>query len=314
MRAHHHLNTPALLLLLLLLAVLSASSSDNHSNHSNHANQLSIHVAFPTECGLYFVWQSIGMVYSHGKIRQPGPLTRIVSCTPEEWEAMPPEARDFVPTHVAPNYAVHPRTGDRYPAYNKPMAVIDWLAKTDVKEDYVLIIDADMIMRRPILPDPSSPLATSAFFGYMIGVNNELALKHVPEVTPREDELAGPKGRRGDKAGGFTMMQTEQLRRVAPLWLQYTEDVRADPDAWKLSVRMDGVSHSLTHSFVFFARPRPPAHRPNPPNPQRHNHNHNDNRETCTPPSQGTSRGSARCTATALRAPKQTSGTRRPPA
>ena len=265
MRAHHHLNTPALLLLLLLLlAVLSASSSDNHSNHSNHANQLSIHVAFPTECGLYFVWQSIGMVYSHGKIRQPGPLTRIVSCTPEEWEAMPPEARDFVPTHVAPNYAVHPRTGDRYPAYNKPMAVIDWLAKTDVKEDYVLIIDADMIMRRPILPDPSSPLATSAFFGYMIGVNNELALKHVPEVTPREDELAGPKGRRGDKAGGFTMMQTEQLRRVAPLWLQYTEDVRADPDAWKLSVRMDGVSHSLTHSFVFFARP-PSSPAPAPP-------------------------------------------------
>ena len=31
------------------------------------------------------------------------------------------------------------------------------------------------------------------------------------------------------------MMQTDQLRKVAPLWLQYTEDVRADPDAWKLS-------------------------------------------------------------------------------
>ncbi len=50
-------------------------------------------------------------------------------------------------------------------------------AKTDVKEDYVLIIDADMVMRRPIVPDPSSSLATSAFFGYMIGVNNELAVK-----------------------------------------------------------------------------------------------------------------------------------------
>ena len=31
------------------------------------------------------------------------------------------------------------------------------------------------------------------------GVNNALALKHVPEVPPREDELAGPKGRRGDQ-------------------------------------------------------------------------------------------------------------------
>jgi hypothetical protein len=35
---------------------------------------------------------------------------------------------------------------------NKPVAVVDWLAKHDVREDYILIIDADMIMRRPLLP------------------------------------------------------------------------------------------------------------------------------------------------------------------
>ena len=32
------------------------------------------------------------------------------------------------------------------------MAVLDWLSKVDVKEDYVLIIDADMIMRSPVIP------------------------------------------------------------------------------------------------------------------------------------------------------------------
>lgn len=37
-------------------------------------------------------------------------------------------------------------------------------------------------------------------------------------------------GRRGDQVGGFTLMNTEDLRRMAPLWLTYTEDVRADPD------------------------------------------------------------------------------------
>ncbi len=153
----------------------SLPSANTDTTLPSHAKTL--HTAVPTECGSYFVWQSIGMVYSHKKIKQPGQLTRIVSCTPEEWADMSTESREIVQTHVAPNYAVHPRTGDRYPAYNKPMAVIDWLAKTDVKEDYVLIIDADMIMRRPIVPDPSSPLATSAFFGYMIGVNNELAVK-----------------------------------------------------------------------------------------------------------------------------------------
>ncbi len=41
----------------------------------------------------------------------------------------------------------------------------------------------------------------SAYFGYLKGVKNELALKHVPYVEPRNDTLAGPEGRRGDQVG-----------------------------------------------------------------------------------------------------------------
>ncbi|KAL6778995.1 hypothetical protein ACKKBF_B19215 [Auxenochlorella protothecoides x Auxenochlorella symbiontica] len=198
----------------------------------------SVHTVFPTECTRYFTWQSMGMMLSHRLAGQPGPLTRIMSCTHEELEAMSPEERNICPTHVAPSYTVHPRTGDIYSAYNKPVAVIDWLARTEVKEEYVLIIDADMIMLTPFLPDEvgaSRGWAVSAYFSYMKGVNNELALKHVPEVTPRNDTLAGPRGRRGDMVGGFTLMHSEDLRRVAPLWLKYSEDVRFDPDAWTLS-------------------------------------------------------------------------------
>jgi hypothetical protein len=148
------------------------------------------------------------------------------------------EEKTMVQTHVAPSYTNHPRTGDVYPAYNKPVAVIDWLAKTDVSEDFVLIIDADMIMRKPIIPKDVGARkgwAVSAFFGYMKGVNNALAMKHIPQVPPRQDSFAGPSGRRSDQIGGFTLMQTEDLRKVAPLWLKYTEDVRFDPDAWELS-------------------------------------------------------------------------------
>jgi hypothetical protein len=156
-----------------------------------------------------------------------------MSCTPEEWASLSEEQRTIVPTHVAPSYTHHPRTGDLYSAYNKPVAVIDWLARTDVKEDYVLIIDADMVMRAPFLPEPAGARpgrAVSAFFSYMKGVNNRLALKHIPEVLPRNDTLAGPMGRRSDQVGGFTLMYTKDLRRVAPLWLKFTEDVRVDPD------------------------------------------------------------------------------------
>ena len=178
------------------------------------------------------------MLYSHRKAGQPGPLTRIMSCTPEEWDSLSDEAKTIMPTHVAPSYTHHPRTGDIYSAYNKPVAVIDWLARNDVKEEYVLIIDADMVMRMPFVPEEDGARpgrAVSAHFSYMKGVNNELAMKHIPDILPRNDTLAGPSGRRSDQVGGFTMMYTKDLKRVAPLWLKYTEDVRFDPDAWTLS-------------------------------------------------------------------------------
>ena len=38
----------------------------------------------------------------------------------------------------------------------------------------------------------------SAYFSYLKGVSNELAMKHVPWVAPRNDTYAGPVGRRGD--------------------------------------------------------------------------------------------------------------------
>lgn len=35
---------------------------------------------------------------------------------------------------------------------NKPVAVLDWLEKAQPPEEYILILDADMIMRRPFDP------------------------------------------------------------------------------------------------------------------------------------------------------------------
>ena len=52
------------------------------------------------------------------------------------------------------------------------------------------------------------------------------------QVIPRNDTLAGPKGRRGDQVGGYTLMHTADLKRVAPGWVRFSEDVRADPDVW----------------------------------------------------------------------------------
>ncbi|GAB4816143.1 hypothetical protein N2152v2_003189 [Parachlorella kessleri] len=246
----------------------------------------SVHTVFATECTKYFTWQTLGMMYSHKKSGQPGKITRLMSCTKEELDALSEKDKNIVPTHIAPSFTKHPRTGDIYSAYNKPVAVIDWLAKTAVPEEYILVLDADMIMREPFLPEQLGARpgrAVSAYYGYLKGVDNKLALKHVPEVVPRNDTDAGaggrageqhllshgepggeaggrstlwgqvgssawacgytwaaplpmgPSGRRGDQVGGFILQHQSDLRRMAPLWLKYSEDVRADPDAWELS-------------------------------------------------------------------------------
>lgn len=161
-----------------------------------------------------------------------------MSCTQDQLAQVSEEEMGLCPTHVTPSFTIHPRTGDVYAAYNKPIAVIDWLARNNVEEDYVLVIDADMIMMQPFTAETVGAhlgWAVAAYFPYMKGVNNGLALKHVPEVVPRNDTLAGPVGRRGDMCGGFTLMHRDDLRRVAPLWLRYTEDVRFDEDAWELT-------------------------------------------------------------------------------
>lgn len=45
---------------------------------------VTLHTVVPTECTMYFSWQSLGILYSHSKAGQTGPITRIISCTDEQ--------------------------------------------------------------------------------------------------------------------------------------------------------------------------------------------------------------------------------------
>lgn len=53
----------------------------------------------------------------------------------------------------------------RYPAINKPAAVLHWLNHVKTDAEYIVILDADMIMRGPITPwefkaDRKRPVST----------------------------------------------------------------------------------------------------------------------------------------------------------
>lgn len=217
---------------VLLIAALAAGA------YAQAPLNEDVHVVFLTDCTSYSDWQTLGMVYSWRESGQPGPLTKVMCCTKEEAAAYKKDMLGVVKTHVAPSFAVHPRTGDAYAAYNKPEAVIDWLEHVTPKEDWIVVLDSDMVLRRPFLPadfNLSRGWAVGAKYDYMIGVNNELADRHIPEIPKRNDTLAGPAGRRSDRVGGFFFVHRDDLKAMSHLWLKYTEDVRADPEAWRLT-------------------------------------------------------------------------------
>ena len=105
-----------------------------------------MHTIFSTECNAYFDWQSLGLRYSHEKVKQLGPLTRLMAC-----DKIPAPGTHIVPdTHVHPNYAIHPRTKDAYSPYNKPYSIMHWLQHAKPTADYIVVLDADMIFRKSI--------------------------------------------------------------------------------------------------------------------------------------------------------------------
>jgi hypothetical protein len=70
-----------------------------------------LHTLFSVECTPYFDWQTVGLMHSLRKAKQPGLVTRLLSCTEEKLENY--KNMDIAPTHVVPSMSTHPITGDQ---------------------------------------------------------------------------------------------------------------------------------------------------------------------------------------------------------
>ncbi|KAF5961658.1 hypothetical protein HYC85_002867 [Camellia sinensis] len=216
--------------LVVLVVVILGLINGGYCQETAQEAPWRIHTLFSVECQNYFDWQTVGLVHSFNKARQPGPITRLLSCTDEEKKIY--KGMDLAPTLEVPSMSRHPKTGDWYPAINKPAGVVHWLkhSKDAQNVDWVVILDADMIMRGPIIPweigaEKGRPVA--AYYGYLIGCDNILAQLHT-----KHPELC-------DKVGGLLAMHIDDLRALAPMWLSKTEEVRADRAHWAKNITGD---------------------------------------------------------------------------
>ncbi|KAG7575541.1 hypothetical protein ISN45_Aa03g000360 [Arabidopsis thaliana x Arabidopsis arenosa] len=214
----------------LITAIVAALVVSGLADESGQRAPYRIHTLFSVECQNYFDWQTVGLMHSFLKSGQPGPITRLLSCTDDQKKNY--RGMNLAPTFEVPSWSRHPKTGDWYPAINKPVGVLYWLQHSeDAKHvDWVVILDADMIIRGPIIPwelgaERGRPFA--AHYGYLVGCDNLLVRLHT-----KHPELC-------DKVGGLLAMHIDDLRVLAPLWLSKTEDVRQDTAHWSTNLTGD---------------------------------------------------------------------------
>ena len=79
-----------------------------------------------------------------------GKITRLLACSPEE--LLTYKGMDIGPTFVHPNYRHNPMNGDVSASYNKPASVMHFSRESNFTEEFLLFIDADMLLVRDLDP------------------------------------------------------------------------------------------------------------------------------------------------------------------
>ncbi|KAK9833296.1 hypothetical protein WJX81_004290 [Elliptochloris bilobata] len=185
-----------------------------------------MHTVVPSSCTREADWQVVGLYYSFLRARQPGLITRLAGCTHEELK----HRTSFwvMPTWVTES-AIN-TDGDSYTAYNKPWTVWQWVSQAQPQEDFVLVLDPDVLIRRPILPDefrvvPGHPAAFNAWC--LRDLNKLMMPRLMPDAPRRLDYEAAPYyNRTADEVGNYYFLHREDLANLAPLWWNYTLNVR----------------------------------------------------------------------------------------
>jgi peptidyl serine alpha-galactosyltransferase len=177
-----------------------------------------VHTVFSVDGSLYQRWQADLLAYSHRKVGQPGPLTRLFSA---DGPPTPFEGQTF---HTRP-YCPHPVTGDYYPPYNRIMALRAWLREAPPAEEVILLIEPDCVFLDSLTGElVSRRYPVSHPIGYMDPLPNaQLLQKHCsrPELV--------------EAAGIPTLLiHRDDLIELVPLWIEKTENMRNDPKSLEL--------------------------------------------------------------------------------
>lgn len=187
----------------------------------------------------HYVKQRARCRAAHGAACQMGGFTRVLH-TGEEDDLM-----TEIPTFVA-----HPLAGARadagYVVLNRPWAIVQWLEQAPPAERWVLMGEPDHIWRRP-LPNPTPRTGTPAAFPFFYIEPSKR------EYVPLTETFTGPLTRAEVEAvppigNAPTVVATDDLKKLAPLWMAVAHAVFDDPPAraaWGWVLEMYGFAIAL---------------------------------------------------------------------
>lgn len=180
---------------------------------------MSIRTVISVDDSVYLLWQAQLLEHSHTKVSQPGPLTRLVA-TNEPHNVRSIEGYETVAT---PLYCPHPETGDHYPPYNKPGSLNDWLSRTKIPDDTILLIDPDCVFIAPLTTEvePGRPIGETISYMNPAGEDGALVIKrHCRKHKQRVQPIGIP-----------VLIAPSDLRSLAPRWYEATCQIRDDTSA-----------------------------------------------------------------------------------
>lgn len=196
---------------------------------------MSVRLVVSIEAGTSTEWQASLLCYSLLRAGEPAPLTVLCAGGP----ATEPMAGAEV--IVTPSY--RHLDGGNYAPFNKPCGIVDWFRVSPPEEDWVLLLDPDMVLFAPLPPPPEVPTGE-----YYPSNKADLTEPHVRALT-RNPGLLQP-------VGIPLWLPREALRAVAPGWRDRTVALRrvnALHDAWvvemvgyQLAAADLGIRHRCT--------------------------------------------------------------------
>ena len=172
-------------------------------------------------------WKSIAIFHSF-KTSGWGDtnITRLMACTPSQLESY--KGMDIGPTFVF-NDQQSVRGFEDSPTYNKPAGILHFSHEVDIEEEFILFVDADMLFRKKIEAKDfqmREGLVITEWVWYIqAGIKNGLAKQFL--TNPKAIEHAV-----NTHGGYYHLFHKQDARKVSPLWLNYTREVRHHPEKY----------------------------------------------------------------------------------